>query len=84
MQLLFKTNKMATLNLKFSTEYSFEKAKKHFQEVSNFTPSEINEEFKSIDFEVSDSDDADNTESFIESELTKTAYIQNYHFEHED
>jgi len=75
---------MATLNLKFSTEYSFEKAKIHFEEVSNFSPCEINNEFKSIDFNVSDSDDADNLESFIESELNKTAYIQNYHFEYED
>lgn len=75
---------MATLNLKFSTEYSFEKAKIHFEEVSDFSPCEINNEFKSIDFNVSDSDAADNLESYIESELNKTAYIQNYHFEYED
>ena len=75
---------MATLNLKFSNKKSFENAIIHFEENSDFTPCLINAEFKSIDFEVSDEDDANSTESFIESELNKTAYIQNYHFEYED
>ena len=75
---------MATLNLIFSTEYSFEKAKIHFDEVSQFLPSEINDEFRTISFDVADEDDAESTESYIDSELNKTAYIQNYHFEYED
>jgi hypothetical protein len=58
---------MKTLNLKFKNETSFEEAIIHFNEVSDFTPCEINQEFKSIGFEVSDSDDADNTESYIEN-----------------
>ena len=75
---------MATLNLKFSNQKSFENAIIHFEENSDFTPCCINDEFRSIDFEVLDEYDANSTERFIESELDKTAYIQNYHFEYED
>jgi len=75
---------MPTLELKFKNEYSFERAKIHFNEVSNYLPDNINDEFKSFSFEVSDQDEANNLESYIESELNKTAYIQNYYFEFED
>jgi hypothetical protein len=75
---------MPTLELKFKTESSFEKAKTHFDEVSNYSPDNINDEFKTFSFEVSDQDEANILESYIESELNKTAYIQNYYFEFED
>jgi len=75
---------MPILDLKFKTEYSFEKAKTHFDEISNYSHDNINDEFKTFSFEVSDQDEANNLESYIESELNKTAYIQNYYFEFED
>lgn len=75
---------MATLDLKFSSEYSFEKAKIHFDEVSNFCPDEINEEFRCFSFNVSDEDEAESLESYIDSELNQTAYITNYHFDYEN
>lgn len=75
---------MSTLAIVFTSEISFNNAIKHFDEVSNFSPNEINEEFKTISFEVSDEYDADITEINIENELNKTAYIQNYYYEYID
>lgn len=75
---------MPTLDIKFKNEYSFENAKIHFDEVSIYSPCNINDEFRSFSFEVTDQDDADNLESYIDSELNKCAYTQDYYFEFED
>lgn len=75
---------MAILVLKFKNEYSFNKANIHFNENSSFSPDNINDEFKSFEFIVNGQDEANILESYLESELNKCAYIDNYYYEFED
>lgn len=69
------------LSVIFSNTGEFEKAKELFEtEKSSFSPFFYNDEFKSIDFEVSGSRDADITETGLNQELSFNS-ISSYRFE---
>lgn len=72
-----------SLLLKFSNEEQFEKAKIHFETISDFYPYDINNEFRTFYFSVSDQDDADSTEFYLNQELQETD-ISGYQFEGEN
>jgi hypothetical protein len=75
---------MATLNLIFSNEYAYERAIEHFDGDSNYYPSDRDDSFRCLIFDVDDEDDADTLEGMIESELNKCAFIYGYRYEYED
>jgi hypothetical protein len=70
-----------TLNLILKNKQQFKKAKKHFLQDSNFSPDDIDEEFRAISFRVQDQEDADSTEYYIEQELMGQTDIDGYYFE---
>jgi hypothetical protein len=70
-----------TLSLILKNKQQFEKAKKHFLQNSNFSPDDIDEDFRAISFRVQDQEDADSTEYYIEQELMGETDINDYYFE---
>ena len=62
-------SKQNILSLVFKNESDFEKAKIFFDEKSAFNPDDINDEFRTFDFNVDDQQEADNLEKLILKEL---------------
>lgn len=70
-----------SLSLKFKDETNFNKAKKHFAEKSDFNPFDVNDEFRSFEFQVQGQDDADSLEHYIMQELEGDTDLQGFYFE---
>ncbi len=74
------TEEVDTLALTFKDSNEFERAKEHFESISDFYPSDINDEFRTFHFEVQDQADADSTEHYLTQELEGETDLQGYYF----
>jgi hypothetical protein len=74
------TEEVDTLALTFKDPNEFERAKEHFESISDFYPSDINDEFRTFHFEVQDQADADSTEYYLTQELEGETDLQGYYF----
>lgn len=70
------------LILTFKNDEEYQKAIHFFNDESDFTPFDFNEEFKSISFHTSNQEDANVTEKYIYEELINNGF-ENFYFESE-
>lgn len=71
---------MRHLNLFIGSDNNFDMAVDFFQNESDFTFDQKNDEFRCLSFPVVDQDDANSLEPLLESEVDHL-FIMNYHFE---
>ena len=71
---------MPKLTIKFTTEESFLNAILHFNEMCNLSPDEINDDLKTLSFEVLYDMDIIN----IEEEIENVPHIKDYTFKYEN
>jgi hypothetical protein len=76
----YNNNNDESLALTFRDKNEFERAKEHFASSSDFSPFDINDEFKTFFFEVEDQADADSTEFYLTQELEGDTDLYGYFF----